>query len=338
MIDSSVIIPTYNRSQSLARTLESLSAQSLPFDRFEVIIVDDGSTDATPQVAAGEYPYPVVYQRQKNQGSAAARNLGAQISRGWMLAYIDDDILVEPTFLETLVSAHHKYERAVIQGSLVVQPPQDPTSSQLAFAQIYSTPVLPPGEVRPLKFDACVTCSFSVKREHFFQLGALQDVGGDGRTAWGDVDFGYRAVQSGFELVMVGGALSYHCDASMHDLWSFLRRWEHTSEMAVTLFDRYPEMEGQIEMYKDKGPVAWGKDSPGAALNKLVHGIAASPAVTWSLPFIVKAAERITSDPEKLKPIYRTILGVYLTRGYRRGLAERISPGPSLPPVEPAQS
>jgi GT2 family glycosyltransferase len=84
----SVIIPVFNGEAFLARAVDSVLAQTYPAE--EIVIVDDGSTDATPQVVAG-YEAKVRYLSQANQGVAAARNAGAQAARGEWLAFLDSD-------------------------------------------------------------------------------------------------------------------------------------------------------------------------------------------------------------------------------------------------------
>ena len=93
----SVIVPAYNAENTLPACLEALRAQTRPPD--EVIVVDDGSTDRTSEVAER---YPVKLLRQPNQGPASARNLGAQHARGDLLLFTDSDCEPWPDWVEHL--------------------------------------------------------------------------------------------------------------------------------------------------------------------------------------------------------------------------------------------
>ncbi len=86
----SVVIPVYNGQRYLAEAIESVLAQICL--RIEIIVIDDGSTDRTADVA-GSFSETVRYHRQSNSGSAAARNMGVQESRGSFLAFLDADDL-----------------------------------------------------------------------------------------------------------------------------------------------------------------------------------------------------------------------------------------------------
>src|SRR5215216_6112184 len=112
----SVIIPTFNRKDLLRETLNSLAQQTNPSDFFEVIIVDDGSTDGTRAIAAEAYPFTLRYFRQSNQGDAAARNLGAQQSQADILVFLDDDIVVEAGYLTHLIQAHGTGQNKIVIG------------------------------------------------------------------------------------------------------------------------------------------------------------------------------------------------------------------------------
>ena len=93
----SVIIPAYNRARELRNAIDSALAQTrLPI---EVIVVDDGSTDETPEVLA-RYGDRIRVVRQSNQGVAAARNAGIAIARGDLLAFLDSDDVWLPRKLE----------------------------------------------------------------------------------------------------------------------------------------------------------------------------------------------------------------------------------------------
>jgi len=88
----SVILPTYNRAQHIVSTLNSVVEQT--YDNFEIIVVDDGSTDNTYDIIAGfkkQSPYPVIYKYQNNKGPAAARNVGIKAASGEYIAFIDSD-------------------------------------------------------------------------------------------------------------------------------------------------------------------------------------------------------------------------------------------------------
>ncbi len=96
----SVIIPVYNRASFIARAIESVLSQT--YRDFELIVVDDGSTDATPDIVA---LYPVRLLRQENRGVSAARNRGIASARGKIIAFLDSDDAWEPRKLE--VQAAH---------------------------------------------------------------------------------------------------------------------------------------------------------------------------------------------------------------------------------------
>lgn len=103
----SVIIPTYNKSSHLARLLPSILAQDYDSEQFEIIIVDDGSTDETALVAqqfADRFKnYRYVYQ--KNLGIGSARNTGLGHARGELISFVADDYVLHPSYLTKLSSA-----------------------------------------------------------------------------------------------------------------------------------------------------------------------------------------------------------------------------------------
>src|SRR5258707_10281865 len=90
----SVVIPTYNRCASLRRLLDALARQTLSADRFEVIVVDDGSSDGTRELLRTlKTPYALVSIEQPNQGPGAARNRGVRAASGDLILFLDDDVV-----------------------------------------------------------------------------------------------------------------------------------------------------------------------------------------------------------------------------------------------------
>ncbi len=97
----SVIIPTYNRKKSLIQAIQSVLEQT--HTTYEVIVVDDGSTDLTEAVIAEQFP-EIKYHSQPHQGVSAARNLGISLAQGQWLAFLDSDDLWLAKKLELQVS------------------------------------------------------------------------------------------------------------------------------------------------------------------------------------------------------------------------------------------
>jgi glycosyltransferase involved in cell wall biosynthesis len=106
----SVIICTYNRADLLKQALEALVGQTLSRDEFEVVVIDDGSSDNTAGVAASFSDIlPLKYFHQNNAGLASARNHGIFTARGKILLFLDDDDIAAPNLLEEHVKTHRKY-------------------------------------------------------------------------------------------------------------------------------------------------------------------------------------------------------------------------------------
>lgn len=117
MKKATIIIPTYNRKELVIKTLASIENQTYPKKRFEVIVVDDGSTDGTKNMILNlkkTTQIDISYFRQSNKGPAAARNLGIKNSKGDYLYFVDDDIELSPVCLEEHMKSHEKEDVAVL--------------------------------------------------------------------------------------------------------------------------------------------------------------------------------------------------------------------------------
>ncbi len=109
MTRCSVIVPTYNRAALLRRTLDSLAAQDLPRSDFEVLVVDDGSTDETAEVAAGyadRLALRYLFQPDEGWRVAQARNLGIAAATGEVCVFIDSGVLLHSGCLRAHLRSH----------------------------------------------------------------------------------------------------------------------------------------------------------------------------------------------------------------------------------------
>lgn len=119
----SIVIPTYNRRQRLARVLDALDAQSFDAKDFEVVVVDDGSTDGTSEwLAAQRRRYAIRAIRQANAGPARARNAGVEAAQGRLLLFLDDDVEPSPDLIREHVAMHEAEADLVVMGPLASLP------------------------------------------------------------------------------------------------------------------------------------------------------------------------------------------------------------------------
>ena len=136
----SVVIPTHGRPGKLSRCLEALAAQTLPRQEFEVVVCDDGSPKpVAPVVAPFAERMSVRVVRGPRSGPASARNRGARLARGRILAFTDDDCVPSQTWLELLLQRMHRHPGHMIGGLIVNLLPEDPyaTATQLIQSSVY---------------------------------------------------------------------------------------------------------------------------------------------------------------------------------------------------------
>ena len=118
---ASVIICTYNRSKLLGETLQSVIDQDFPSDQYEIIVVDNNSTDDTKDVVAEmakASPVRIIYVFEDRQGLSHARNAGINNSKGEIIVFTDDDVEAERLWLRELVAAFETPEVAAAGGPI----------------------------------------------------------------------------------------------------------------------------------------------------------------------------------------------------------------------------
>ena len=106
-----------NRKETLRQVLLTLADQSIHPDRYEVVVIDDGSTDGTGEMIAElDVPYRLTYGYQEHAALATARNHGIRLCRGEVMLYIDDDVLADHHLLEEHLRSHRSFSSCVVNG------------------------------------------------------------------------------------------------------------------------------------------------------------------------------------------------------------------------------
>ncbi|MBM3837977.1 MAG: glycosyltransferase [Verrucomicrobia bacterium] len=225
----SVVVACYNGARTLAACLDSL--KQLNYPRYEVVLVDDGSTDATGEIAA-RFPNVRYLRHPLNQGLSAARNTGLEAAQGEIVAFTDADCRADEDWLHYLVSDLLNRDFVGIGGHNLL-PPED---SWVAAAVMVS----PGGPTHVMLTDRLAEhipgCNMA------FYKWALIEVGGFDplfRKAGDDVDICWRLQQRGYRLGFSSSGFVWHYRRST--VLDYLRQQRGYGESEALLVHRHPE-------------------------------------------------------------------------------------------------
>jgi glycosyltransferase involved in cell wall biosynthesis len=197
-VKATIQLCTYNRAALLERVLDACFEQTVPESAYEVVLVNDGSSDATPAVIArararATRAFEVV--DQANAGLASARNAGIARARGERIIFIDDDVLPLPNFVEEHLRSHDRTPRNIVRGGAI---------------NVENFDELPPPiwTLRNYSANYFWTTNVSVP------LATLRDIGGFNERfseyGWEDIDVGLRLRFAGVRATFNPKALVYH--------------------------------------------------------------------------------------------------------------------------------
>jgi glycosyltransferase involved in cell wall biosynthesis len=319
-----VIIPTYNRKAWLLQTLESLASQSYPPARFEVLVIDDGSTDDTALVAAMDFPFRLKYVWQENQGDAAARNTGVLHSQADVLVFIDDDIILAPEYLRYLVREHQQDHCRIVVGNDQLwleedHPLEVGAARPITFGKNGESRR---AELETIQFQDVCSNNMSIRREGYLAIGMMSGLGFSGSSIWCDVDFTYRAYQKGFSFFRSPGAICWHRDYVAQSLENSTKRMRETAFRAAALFQKHPNLLPHLAMFDDKTPIAWRQDSPRLVARKLARRLASTKPALSGMEQAAGFLSRKQLSPALVENLSKWIVGGYLYQGYREGLRQ----------------
>jgi GT2 family glycosyltransferase len=202
-----VIVPTYRRPDKLGLCLQSLAAQDLPRSDYEIVVVDDASTQAGEGVVAANLDR-VAYRRlgQHGLGAAAARNRGASVAEGRYFAFIDDDCRAAPDWLSTLAQEIRGHDEATLIGGRVVNELQDDvfaSASQALMDFLYEQFNHVHGQAGLLMSNNLCACADAFRKIGGFDP-TFSGAGGEDR------ELCLRWRRAGHRLVYVPEAVVYH--------------------------------------------------------------------------------------------------------------------------------
>ena len=202
----SVIIPTYDRPAQLSKCLCAFVAQDYPGDRFEVIVVDDGSVaQVNDPIGSLRHQLDITLLKQPHSGPASARNYGAAHAKGTNLAFTDDDCIPAPDWLRKLSISFELFPESVLGGRTINQLVDNPysTASQLLMDYLYT-------RWNPSTKHA----TFFASNNLALPAKCFNAVGGFdcrwNRAAGEDRDFCDRLISHGYCLVYLPEALVHH--------------------------------------------------------------------------------------------------------------------------------
>ena len=206
----SAILCTFNRAELLSQTLESILGQTLDRSNFELIVIDDGSSDHTRKVVESfEGRLPLRYAYQANAGLASARNHGIYRSLAPLLLFLDDDDLCSPNLFEEHLKTHGQYpdNHFAVLGYVALDPnlSQKPVLHYVTEVGCYlfSYSNVKHGDVLdyPYFWGGCSSC----KRKFLIDYGVFNPVF---RFGCEDIELAYRLSKSNLKVVYNARAVS----------------------------------------------------------------------------------------------------------------------------------
>ena len=233
----SIIIPTYNRLETLKTVLTALGRQDAPELVGEIVVVDDGSQDGTAEwVRGAELPFPTVVLEGRRGGPAAARNAGIEAASGRWALFLCDDIEATPGLLRAHHQARASDPSCAVQGP-VDWPPGTHVTHFMRFAiKHYHWHFADYTDLQELPARHFITSNASA------ELATLRALGGfDPGFTYGyeDTDLGLRMEKAGVRLHYAERAVAYH--HHQIDLYSYSRREEAVGRSAAHFAQKWPE-------------------------------------------------------------------------------------------------
>lgn len=226
---ASVVVPAYNAQDTLGECLEAILSQTVPRDRYELIVVDDGSTDRTEEVAR---QYGVKVLKQHHQGPAMARNLGLREAKGAVILFTDADCAPAPDWLEKMLTPFSEDRIVGVKGAYMTHQ----RGVIARFAQIeYETKY---DRMRKQRYiDFIDACSAAYTTEIIRSCGGFDPA--FPTSANEDIDLSFRLAKRGHKMLFAPEAIVFHIHPD--SIWAYLKRKFKVGYWRALLYARHPD-------------------------------------------------------------------------------------------------
>jgi GT2 family glycosyltransferase len=322
----SVLIPSYNRREMLRRSLEAFDAQVLTSgERFEVLVVDDASTDGTAALLSSFRPrrFQLTWRvASRNAGQGQARNLGAALVGGELVLFTGDDILPDRHFVAEHLAAHRERpgDRLAILGR-TAWPADIPVTTVMRHidgvgAQQFGYHYLRDGSL--VDYRHFYTSNISLPA---WMLREQQHLFDPDFTSYGyeDVELGYRLVQRGMQIRYAARALGFHYHP--YTVYGFSERQYRAGLMACVLARKQPATRRDVGIHDVEQAERKGRGGIAADATRAWFEGAGDLETAEAALLRLAAFYELTPVPP-LDELYRSIFKYFYEKGIADGLRE----------------
>lgn len=226
----SVIIPTYNSEKTIEACLKSLLKQFFPRKQYEIIVVDDGSTDRTVELVS---KYPVKLFKQLHKGPAAARNFGAKRAKGKILLFTDADCVPDKNWVRHMTEPFKNEQIVGVSGTYKILNKNKLIARFVGYEIEERHKIL----AKQRYIDFIGTFSAGYRKGIYFKFGGFDAK--FGMASGEDPDLSFNISKSGGKMVFQPKAFVYHNHPDT--LWKFLKQKFWRGYWRVLLYKKHKE-------------------------------------------------------------------------------------------------
>ncbi|MCW5959738.1 MAG: glycosyltransferase family 2 protein [Pyrinomonadaceae bacterium] len=311
----SVVIPTHNRSDALTETLQKLSLQKFS-EEWELFVVNNNCTDDTDEIVGQQnLPVKVNLIYEKTPGAAASRNAGARVARGKYLVFLDNDILVEPDFLERHLHALQMNPSCWIVGKVNNLPEQERT----AFGTFRKSLAALDSSLEIKEISGFTGANSSMPRRDFEALGGFDKRFYDASSE--DHELAMRArKQLGIKVLYFPSIVAVHNDWAGWTFSDFCLRQEIYARFEYLLWKKYGREHPRLKLVEENLPPNWSNDSSTLLFRKVVKRILAASVTQTSLKGSCSILEKFAPSRPFLHRLYKLAIAGAINKGFREGM------------------